>query len=87
MKKNLKEVFIMKNKINGLIAGVCTLVEIGCIIELARIGLKRNNECYKAELKLLEREADLTYATIDILRKDAEIAELKEQLKKYEEES
>lgn len=85
--ENIKEVFTMKDKINGLIVGVCTLVELGCIIGLAGIGLKRNNDCYNAELKLIEREADLTYATVDILRKDAEIAELKAKLKELQGES
>ena len=77
----------MKDKINGLIVGVCTLVELGCIIGLAGIGLKRNNDCYKAELKLIEREADLSYATIDILEKDHEIKKLKAKIKELQEES
>lgn len=77
----------MKDKINGLIVGVSTLVELGCIIGLAGIGLKRNKDCYEAECKLIEREADLGFATLDILRKEAEIAELKDELNKLKGES
>lgn len=66
----------MKN----LVVGACTLVELGSIIGLAVIGLKRNEDCYKAEMKLIESEADLIFANIDILRKEAEIEELKKEL-------
>lgn len=69
-----------------LVYGICTLVELGSIIGLAVIGLKRNNDCYKAEMKLIEREADLSFATIDILRKEAEIKDLKKELSKFKEE-
>lgn len=77
----------MKDKINGLIVGVSTLVELGCIIGLAGIGLKRNKECYEAECKLFERELDLSLANLDGLRKDIEIAELKDELNKIKGES
>jgi hypothetical protein len=87
MKKNFKEVFKMKDKIEQVVAGLASVVELGCIIALAGIGLKRNKDCYDAECKLLEREMDLTYATVDIIKKDAEIVELKNRLKKCEEES
>lgn len=70
-------------KIEKLVVGVCTLVELGSIIGLAAIGLKRNEDCYKAEMKLLEREADLAFTNIDILRKEAEIEELKRELAEF----
>jgi hypothetical protein len=79
--KHFKEVFIMNNKIKDLVIGVCTLGEIVGISALIAMCLKRNNDCYKAECKLIEREADLCYSTIDILNKDAEIKELKKEIK------
>ena len=77
----------MKDKISGVVVGLATLVELGCIVELARIALRRNNDCYKAECKLIEREADLSFATIDILKKETEIKQLKDELKKLKGES
>lgn len=70
-------------KFDGLIAGLCTVVELGCIIGLAGIGLKRNEDAYKAEMKCVD-------LTLDNIMKDCEIYDLKheiEQLKKNEEEA
>lgn len=77
----------MKNKINGLIVGVSTLAELGCVIGLAGLALKRNKECYEAECKLIKRELELSLANLDGLQKDIEIAELKDELNKLKEES
>ena len=66
-----------------LVVGVCILVELGCLVGLAAIGLKRNEDYYKAEMKLLEREADLMFANLDIMRKEAEIKELNKELAEF----
>ena len=76
-------------KLDMAVVGLCTLVELGCITALAAIGLKRNNDCYKAEMELLDCETKLIWTEIDVIRKDAEIKELKKELEglKGEEES
>ena len=68
-------------KLDGLIAGLCTVVELGCIIALAGIGLKRNNDAYEAEMKCIDLE-------LENINKDVEISMLNYDLKqlkgKYE---
>lgn len=44
--------------INKLAVGVCDLVVIGSILSLAAIGLKRNEDAYKAEVKLSREQMD-----------------------------
>lgn len=66
-----------------LVVGACQLVQLGSIIGLTVIGLKRNEDCYKAEMKLLESEGKLMLSNIDVLRKEAEIEELKKELTKF----
>lgn len=65
---------------NKVIEGICTVVELGCIIGLAAIGLKRNNDCYKAEMKLIDAEIELFKAQVDNIDKGAEIRILKREL-------
>lgn len=77
--KKTKEGSIM-NKFDKLMVGLCQVVQLGSIIGLAAIGLKRNQDCYEAEMKLLERESDLFFATVDILKKDKQIEELEKEL-------
>lgn len=79
----------MNDKIKGVVVGLCTLVELGCIAGLAAIGLKRNNDCYKAEMKLIDSEFNLAMAKMDNVEKDIKIAEMEEELKslKNEEEA
>lgn len=77
----------MKDKISGLIVGVSILVELGCVLTLAGISLKRNRDCYEAECKLIGREADLGLATLDIACKESEIAKLKDELNNLKGES
>ena len=70
----------MNGKIHDLIVGVSTLVELGCIIGLASIGLKRNNDCYKAEMELLDTKLKLGLTEIEKFDKDCEIEKLKKEL-------
>lgn len=74
----------MAGKFDKLICGVCTLVELGCIIGLAGIGFKRNNDCYKAEMKLVDAELDLGLTKIDNICKEQEIQELKAQIEELQ---
>lgn len=71
---------------NKFIVGVCTLIEMGCIVALAGIGLKRNNDCYKAEVKLGETRMDLAASELKCFAKDLEINDLKKQLKNLQKE-
>ena len=70
----------MNNKIGNLVSGLATLVELGCIVALAGIGLKRNKDCYEAEMKLLEREGELFRANVENLKKDYEIEKLEKDI-------
>lgn len=75
---------------NKTIVGICTLIELGCVTALAAIGLKRNNDAYKAELKAIDAEGKLFLEEIKIMDKDYEIKTLKkelEELKSQKEES
>lgn len=71
----------MKDKIDDLIAGVVTLMEVGCILALTGIALKRNHDCYKAECKLLDVEKELACEKIINISKDIRIKGLEEKLK------
>ena len=66
----------MNNKIKDLVAGVCALVEVGCLIGLAGLALKRNNDCYKAECKLADTQRELFNEQIKGIVKDAKIEQL-----------
>lgn len=65
---------------NKFVVGVCTLVELGSIVGLAYIGLKRNNDCYKAECRAIDAEWKLAIEQIDCATKDLEIKQLKKEL-------
>lgn len=66
------------------IINVCTAIEVGCMMALAGIALKRNDDCYKAEIELAKTRFENSL-------KDIEIACLKDELRrmksKQEEES
>lgn len=63
-----------------LIINLCTAVEVGCMLALAGIGLKRNSDCYKAEVKLVNTQMDLIKERMYNELKDVEIRKLKEEL-------
>lgn len=64
-----------------LIAKICTGVEIVGILVLTGIAFKRNNDCYKAECKLIKTECELIDSQIDCMVKDIENHCLKTELK------
>lgn len=59
---------------------LCGLVQLGAIVGLTAIGLKRNNDCYKAEVKLVDVEIELIKAKIENEIKGNEIKRLKKEL-------
>lgn len=65
---------------NKLITGVCTLVELGCMLALGGIALKRNEECYKAECKASKLEAKLIFEEFTSYMKDCKIDALEKEL-------
>ncbi len=65
---------------NKFVVGLCTAIELGCIVSLAAIGLKRNNDCYKAECKAIGTECKLLGKELELWSKDLEIKILKEEL-------
>lgn len=78
------------NKFEKFIYGTCELIQLGSIIGLAVIGLKRNQDCYKAECKAIELQCDLWKKEIEEIQKDVEIKKLKQEVSelktKYESE-
>lgn len=64
---------------NKFIFGVCTLIEVCGIAGLAAIGLKRNNDCYKAEVELINEKCDHYRTKIDMVFKDARINALERE--------
>ena len=73
--------------LNKIVFGVCTLVELAGITALTGIALKRNNDCYKAEMKCIDLEFEVTLAELDKINKDIEIAELQAELEELKQES
>ena len=67
---------------NKFVIGVCNVVQLGCIIALAGIGLKRNQDCYEAEKELINVKVDLFKARVENEIKNVEIKHLKEELDK-----
>lgn len=67
-------------KFEKFVYGVCTLIELGSIIGLAGMALKRNQECYEAEIKAINLEAELCKKEIDGIYKNAEIKKLKQEV-------
>ena len=55
------------------------VVQLGSIIGLMAIGLKRNNDCYKAEMELLDEQMKNFGLEYEIIKKDAEIRQLKQK--------
>lgn len=71
---------------NKLIVGICTIVEVGCLLSLGGIALKRNNECYKAQRGQINAEFKNIGLELECILKDAEIRNLKEELAKFKKE-
>ena len=67
---------------NKFIVGVCSVVELGCLIGLAGIAFKRNNDCYKAECELISEQTKHIHTEIECMEKDYEIKALKKELEK-----
>lgn len=65
---------------NKVIGGICTFVELGCILTLAGITLKRTNDCYKAECELAKANINLACSEIGGILKDARIRTLEQEL-------
>ena len=65
---------------NKFIVGLCTVVELGCLAGLAAIGLKRNNDCYKAKCELLDERHKHLITIINCVAKDYEIEQLNKEL-------
>lgn len=65
---------------NKIIVGVCTVLELGCVVGLTAIALKRNNDCYKAECKAIDLELKLCLTEIERDLKGYENERLKKEL-------
>lgn len=70
------------SKIDKFLVNVYGVVQLGCILGLAGIAFKRNNDAYKASCNLIESEIKHLEKDIEIYNLRQEIKTLKE--KKYE---
>lgn len=57
-----------------------TIMQIGCTLGLCAIALKRNYDCYKAEMRNAYLEGHLEWEKLNSTFKDANIRLLKEEL-------
>ena len=64
----------------NLLVTIGTGIEMCGIAALTYIALKRNNECYKAECKLIDAQKQLFLKELEIITKDIEIEKLKKKL-------
>ena len=74
-------------EMNKIVLGVCTLMELAGVTALSALALKRNRECYEAEMKCIDLEFKATMAEIDKINKDFEIAKLQAELEELNGES
>ena len=72
-------------KANNIGATLAGLVNLGSICGLAYIGLKRNNDCYKAEMRAIDAEFGKAIVEIDNITKDAKIKMLEKELNELKE--
>lgn len=71
------------NKFDKVMFGVCEVIQLGCVLGLAGIALKRNQDAYDASCERLNAELDNIAKDIEIHKLEREVKELKE---KYESE-
>ena len=67
-------------KLDGILTGIAGLVNLGSIIGLAAIALKRNNDAYDNAMKYIDAELELIEKDCEIHELECEIIQLK---KKY----
>lgn len=70
------------SKVDKFLVNVYGVIQLGCIMGLAGIAFKRNNDAYKASCKLIESEIKHIEKDIEIYNLQCEVRQLKE--KKYE---
>lgn len=64
-------------KVENIGVALAGVVNLGCICGLAYIGLKRNRDCYNAEMNALNLELDNIGKDIEIYKLKREIEEMK----------
>lgn len=65
----------------GLAVLTGTLIQMAGIAVLTGIALKRNNDCYKAQIELIDTQHELSITKNSGIIKDAKIRELEKELK------
>lgn len=71
---------------NGLVRGLTGLIELGCVLTLAGIALKRNNDAYHAECKLDDARWKLACSEAMSELKDIKIELLEKELEELKSE-
>lgn len=64
-------------KVENVGVTLAGIVNLGCVCALACIGLKRNRDCYNAEMRALDLEVDNISKDIEICKLKREIAVMK----------
>lgn len=68
------------NKLDKFLAGVGFAMEIIGIAGLAGIALKRNKDCYNAEMQLVQKEGELFLANLHNEIQKRQIEELEKEI-------
>lgn len=68
------------NNLGKFIYGVGFVMEVIGVVGLTGIALKRNKDCYKAEMKLVTTEGELFLANLHNSIKDRQIEELQKEI-------
>lgn len=75
----------MSNKLDNFVTGVAGLINLGCIVALAGIGLKRNNDCYKAECKNIDLQCEMFNKDVKAMTDKWKIEDLEREVKNLKE--
>lgn len=67
----------MNDKLRGILTGIAGIVNLGSIIALAGIGLKRNQDAYEAQMECIELELKNIAQDIEIHSLKREVAKLR----------
>lgn len=75
----------MSNKLDNFVTGVAGLINLGCIVALAGMGLKRNNDCYKAECENIDLRCEMLDKDIRAMTDKWKIDDLEREVKTLKE--
>lgn len=75
----------MSNKLDNFVTGVAGLINLGCVVALAGIGLKRNNDCCKAECKNIDLQCEMFHKDVKAIMDKRKIEDLEREVNNLKE--